>query len=164
MEHIMDRCHYRPLCHSIAWENQTLSILDYGEANTRANEFLEMARELLNSRSSKNIKTQHQINEYLLDATDLGSAEAPYIIALRILADETGNAFMRDEAIVFLKLAAERGQNDACYRMACCYEGNTLFPDILAAGKAYFAGLKKADRKLLANYYLNSISGIFTVK
>jgi len=153
MEGTTGKCHYRPLYHAVRVEQQMVSIIDLEEAQRRGQDFLAMARELMHSSSSQTPQTQCQITEYLLDATDLGCAEAPYIMALRMLAGETSNAFLHDDVILFLKLAAERGQHDACYRMACCYQGRHLFPDILRVGEAYFASLAQEERELLADYY-----------
>lgn len=142
--------HYRPLYRNYQLNENSYCIIDTHQAKRRALYFYLQAK-------SSDLSAE-QIDYYLNVATDYGCGIAPYDLARRILVQNTYTEYSLDDAIIFLSIAAQRGHQRAAYEMACCYSGNTSFPEILEAGADFFDSLSPAERELLATYYYSVAS------
>ena len=144
--------HYRPIYRELRVGTRSYSIIDLDLAKERAYAFLEDAWRLLEL-NKISLTQQRQIYRCLLTATDLGSEEAPYLFALQLLNPELDPPFAREEAIHFLKIAAERGHGDAAYRLATAYGGMGRFPEVEGSGLMYFHRLSPRERQQGAEQY-----------
>ncbi len=153
MDGSVARRQYRPLYKHIRIGSKEYAIIDQELAATRAQEYFLAALHLLDGELDDNV--QQQIDRELVLATDFGSSDAPFLLALRILADECTQAFSAEEAVVFFKVAAERDHPEAAFRMACSYAGMGNFIEIENAGQRHFANLDARQRCRLAEHYFN---------
>ncbi|MBB71909.1 MAG: hypothetical protein CMF50_05870 [Legionellales bacterium] len=145
------RKHYRPLYKHVRIGSHEYAILDKDLAQERAENHLNAALRCLDAPASA--EKQLYIDRELAFATDFGCKDAPYLLALRILDCDVETQFLFDEAVVFLKLAAERGNTEAAYCIACSYAGTGKFRDIEDAGSQYFGSLDGKRRARLAEQY-----------
>ena len=147
---------YSPISHSVLIGNRLYEVVIPEAADSRAKEFLSKANSLLLSNELQQQELCEKIHKYLTIAVDLGNGEAAYILSNLVLqARSTHFTEVREMALYYMKLAAERGHREACIQMAACYRGESLYPELLAAGRDYFARLKQRDKETLASYYGN---------
>lgn len=144
---------YRSVCRYLCIGDREYAVLDPELARQRAIHYFTQALSLIES--DPNQKQQGQVNELLILATDFGSQDAPYIMALRVLDNEIKTPYAHEDVVVFLKLAAERGHPEASMQMGSCYAAMNKFPRIEACARDYFASFTEAERKHLAEYYFN---------
>jgi len=142
---------YRPIFRQLVVSDTVYAIVDDNQAKQRAQYFLSKAR--TEQHSLTHYVTDNRINYYLRIATDYGNAEAPFILAHRILHNKKQTEYSHDDVIIFLHIAAQRGHTQAAYQMAACYEGKDFYPEIMQAGSEFFSALKANERQLLARYY-----------
>lgn len=152
MENIKENKRYRSVYKYLRIGAKEYAVLDAESAAERAEDHLNHALNLL--REGVTAEVQEEVNKELVLATDFGSKDAPYILALRILDPRVITPYQQEEVAVFLKIAAERGHPEASYRIGSCYAGLSKFPSIMEAGKDYFSNFDNLDRCRLAEHYL----------
>ncbi len=144
---------YRSVCRYLCIGDREYAVLDPELAQQRAIHYFTQALSLIETDLQH--KQQEEINQLLILATDFGSQDAPYIMALRVLDNEIKTPYACEEVVVFLKLAAERGHPEASMQMGSCYSAMNKFPNIEAAARDYFESFTQSERKHLAEYYFN---------
>lgn len=149
---------YKPITRFVNIENRPFCVVDDSVAAERAQAYLHDAKKQIAEEGVNPRVTALSIQRALLIASDFGSSEAPLLMAERILQGLADDSYIAEEAILFYKLAAERGNPTAAYCMACCYAGRQDFPALLQAGEYYFASLSESEASLLADYYFQ-VSG-----
>ncbi len=151
----MDNSHYRPVSHPMDIGSKEYAVLDPEVAKERASAHLVQAQELksrIESKTAKDNDTDAMTQQFLI-ACDYGCSTSPFILAHIILEQKIPVAFTQEDAVLFLKIAAERHHSKACLQMADCYAGKQNYQHILQAGDEYFSGISDKDRKFLAEYY-----------
>lgn len=148
---------YKPVCRNLQIGDKSYSVLDLERAEQRAKQYLQDAKALIESEPEFSLEHEQQVNRLLSVATDFGSADAPFILANRILLQKDEMEYATEDAVVLIKIAAERGNHEAQHRMACCYAGKNDYPEILTAGEQYFASIAQDERKILADYYFQQL-------
>lgn len=147
--------YYKPICRSLHIGAQEYAFVDQELAAERAENYLQEALQLIHSTPNYSDEHVARINKKLLTSTDLGSKDAAYLLATRILNGDVGTDYLPEDALIFFRVAAERGHAEAAYRMACCYADLNNYPELLGAGKGYFSEISIEDKALLADYYFN---------
>ncbi len=145
---------YRPIYRDLKIGTKAYAVLDLALAQQRALVFLNNALDLLSLDSITQAQQQHA-NQCLLTATDLGSKDAPYLFALQMFNPDVEIPLHPEEAISFLKIAAERGNANAAYRLATCYAAMGRFPEIEEYGFRFLHGLSARERASLAERYFD---------
>lgn len=142
---------YRPIFKQLKIGTKDYWVLDKEQASERAQYHLQEALDLL---EHSNLPAfQDTINQELTLATDFGCSEAPFLLALQILGGDTKELYGDENVIIFLKLAAERGNPNAAYRLAAAYAGMGNFETIEEVSQDYLAPLSPTERERLAEYY-----------
>lgn len=146
---------YRPVSRPVNIGSKEYAVLDPEVSTQRAASYLKQAKDSIKQVKTEGIKKDivSKITQNLLTATDYGCAESPFLLAHIILDQELPVDFLQEDAILFLKIAAERRHSEACQQMASCYAGNNNFRKIVDAGEKYFAEISDKDRQFLAEYY-----------
>lgn len=142
---------YKPVFRHLRVGAKEYWIMDPKLARVRAADHLRKGLELFHEQATR----QEKISgcEELLLATDFGCSEAPFLLALQILAHPTDPILPHHDFLTFLRLAAERGNGRAAYRLAASYAQMGHFPVIESLAKAHFSCLPNQDRTRLAEYY-----------
>lgn len=143
---------YRPVCKYLCIGDKEYAVLDPELAQQRATQHFTEALSILESKDIC-LESEQKVNQLLTLATDFGSKDAPYILALRVLDEDTEIDYRVEEVVVFLKLAAEREHPEAALQMACCYAAMNKYPAIESAARKYFASFSASERRKLAEYY-----------
>lgn len=157
MESATSRRHYRQVFKNLRIGSKEYAVLDLDLAQERALRYLAMAIELIEQQQTDTI-SQHLINEYLLTACDFGSKDAAFLLASRALNPDTDFMYPAEDAVVFLKLAAERGHAEAAYQLGCCYAAMGKFISAEQSCTHYFNGIDPRERQRLAeNYFYTAI-------
>ena len=151
MDCIDETRRYRSVYKHLRIGNKEYPVINPDVAQRRAQFHLDEALKLLATDLDQNIHIL--VNQELLIATDFGSKEAPFILALRVLDSKSHTPFPPEEATVFLKIASERGHAEAAYRLACCYAGTGKFKSLELAAVNYLADFSSIERRRLAVYY-----------
>lgn len=148
------RRRYRPLYKTLTVGSNQYAIVDRDVAHHRADHYYKQALELIerSQKSTDDADLLTNITDTLLLATDLGSCDAPMLLAQRLLSKENENATVED-ALVFLRLAAERKHAEAAYRLGCSYAKTGDFNE-LEALIAADPQLNEQERQRLAEHYL----------
>lgn len=142
---------YRPVFRHLRLGSKEYWVMDPKLAQERAALHLRKGLELLHESTSSEEKTTG-CSELIL-ATDFGCGEAPFLLALQILGNPSDPLLPRQDFLTFLRLAAERGNGRAAYRLASGYAKMGHFPAIESLAKAHFEALSTSDRVRLAEYY-----------
>jgi TPR repeat protein len=145
---------YRCVFKQLRIGSKEYPVLDLPLAQERANHFLSLAIQRMNH-GNLSIDDHLQINEYLLAACDFGSKDAPFLLAARALHPDARLAYPAEEAIVFLKLAAEREHAEAAYQLACCHAGMGRFVSTESGCQRYFTEMGLQEKVRLAEYYFS---------
>jgi TPR repeat protein len=125
--------------------------MDPALAQLRAAEYLKKGLDLFHEEATAEEKALGC--EALLLATDFGCPESPFLLVLQILSSPDDPVFPHRDLLNLLRLAAERGNGRAAYRLAASYAQMNHFPTIELLGEAHFACLPAQDRVRLAEYY-----------
>lgn len=153
---LTEQC-YQPLSQSVQIGAREYAVVDPAVAEERATHYLQQAQavlEQLKTASQAELPTlQADIEKKLLIAIDLGSVEGPFLLAQVLLDEHFESSFSPQEAVLFTKIAAERGHREACQQMASCYADQPDFPALVAAGQEYFSEISPKDKSMLAQYY-----------
>ncbi|MHA7840944.1 MAG: SEL1-like repeat protein [Gammaproteobacteria bacterium] len=144
---------YRPLFRRMEIGSHCYAVMDEQLASERAEEHLRTALYLLDSPSTPEI--QQAIDRELKLALDFGCADAPYLLANRILQGESTQGLSGSDALSFLQVAAERGHSEAAYRLGCSYGAMENFPDVEMAGAQYFNRYTPEERCRMAERYFD---------
>lgn len=142
---------YRSVYKHLRIGKREYAVLDKDAAQERAIFHLQEAKRLLTTELDEQVHIL--INQELLVATDFGSPDAPFLLALRILEPTTHTNFPPAESIVFLKIAADRGHAESAYRIATCYACYGKYKSLEAASAEYMAGFSLSDRRRLSVLY-----------
>lgn len=142
---------YTPVFRHLRLGTKEYWVMDPKLACGRASEHLKKGLELFHEEATSDEKKSGC--EELLLATDFGCQEAPFLLALQILAYPDDPVFPRHDLLNLLRLAAERGNGRAAYRLAASYAEMNHFPAIEALGAAHFTCLPRQDKIRLAEYY-----------
>ncbi|MFN7097827.1 MAG: hypothetical protein ACK4PR_09795, partial [Gammaproteobacteria bacterium] len=86
---------------------------------------------------------------------DIGSADASFLLACRTLEPECRVPFPPEDAVVFLRLAADRGHAEAAYQLACCYAAIGQYKNTEQACANYFNSIESRERSRLAEHYFH---------
>ncbi len=157
---------YRPLYKVLTLGANEYAILDRELASERAKTHFDEAMRLITKVTSPESEADiARINHELLIAVDFGCKAAPYQLGLRYLEGkaEMGKAGRRlarrrakiDEALVFFKIAAERGHAEAAYRLGISYAGLGAYIDLERIIKVSTSKLDAVSRCELAVRYLD---------
>lgn len=142
---------YTPVFRHLRLGSKEYWVMDPTLAKMRAAEHLKKGLDLFHEEASAEEKARG-CDELLL-ATDFGCPEAPFLLVLQILSYPEDPTFPHHDLLNLLRLAAERGNGRAAYRLAASYAQMSHFPAIESLGEVHFAGLSKQDRVRLAEYY-----------
>lgn len=142
---------YTPVFRHLRLGSKEYWVMDPKLAQVRAAEHLKKGLDLFHEDAS--VAEKALGCEELLLATDFGCSEAPFLLALQILSYPDDPTFPHHDLLNLLRLAAERGNGRAAYRLAASYAEMNHFPAIEQLGEAHFACLPKQDRVRLAEYY-----------
>ncbi len=142
---------YTPVFRQLRLGSKEYWVMDAKLAQERAAEHLRKGLELLHESASSEEKITG-CSELIL-ATDFGCREAPFLLALQILGNPSDLLLPHQDFLTFLRLAAERGNGRAAYRLASCYAKMEHFPAIKSLAKTHFEELSSSDRVRLAEYY-----------
>ncbi len=153
MESLSHKQHYRPLFTVLRIGSKEYAVLDQTLAQERASIYLSRALYLLQQEQPE--RYINTINYELLIASDLGSADAAFLLACRALEPESRMPFPADDAVVFLKLAADRGHAEAAYQLACCYAAIGQYKNTEQACANYFNSIEPRERARLAEHYFH---------
>lgn len=151
MERLVSKQHYRPLVKIKRNGTEEYEILDHAVAQQRSNIYLSRALYLMEQDNAE--RFAQTINYELLIATDLGSADAAFLLACRTADIESRSPFPAEDAITFLKLAADRNHPEAAYQLACCYAALGVFKQTEKVCANYFNGLEPRERQRFAELY-----------
>ena len=150
-----DNCddHGRPIVRSLRsegsdGESQEYQVLDPELAQKKSIQYFTEALSLIDA-DPNNL----EINENLILATDFGSRDACFVMALRILDSKIETPFAKEEVVVFLKIAADRGHPEAAVRLAKAYAGLPQIPEVAAVAKDYFTSFTPEERGQLGECY-----------
>lgn len=127
------------------------AVLVAEQAAQRAASYFDDALKLLEGPQTP--ETQLEVNKELVLATDFGSKDAPFLLAQRFLDAKAQVAFPAEEIVVFLKIAAERGHDEAAFQMGCSYAAMGTFLAIEQIAAGYFSSFSAEERGQLAEYY-----------
>ncbi len=153
MERISREQRYQPLFNVLRIGTKEYAVLDKPLAQERASIYLSRALYLMEQESPE--RYANTINYELLIATDLGSSDAAFLLACRTLDPHVKVPFPPDDAIVFLKLAADRGHAEAAYELGCCYSAVGHFKNTEKVGSSYFSQIDPTERQRLAEHYFH---------
>jgi hypothetical protein len=151
MERLVSKQHYRPLVKIKRSGSEEYEILDRTVAQERANIYLSRALYLMEQDNAE--RYSNTINYELLIATDLGCADAAFLLACRTADIESRSPFPAEDAIAFLKLAADRGHPEAAYQLACCYAALGIFKQTEKVCANYLNSLEPRERQRFAELY-----------
>ncbi len=144
---------YTPVFRHLKLGSKEYWIMDPHLAQTRAARHLQKALDLFDEEAGPLARAEGC--EELLLACDFGCAEAPFLLALQILTHPCDEVLPHHDFLTFLRLAAERGNARAAYRLAASYAQMGHFPAIEALAAAHFACLPQRDKVRLAEYYFS---------
>ena len=99
--------------------------------------------------------SQHLINQHLTTACDFGNKDAAFLLASRALNCASEFTYPAEDAVVFLKLAAERGHAEAAYELGCCYAAMGKFISAEQSCTKYFNSIDPRERQRLAEHYFH---------
>lgn len=153
MESLSNKQHYRPLFTVLRIGSKEYAVLDQSLAQERASIYLSRALYLLQQEQPE--RYINTINYELLIASDLGSADAAFLLACRTLEPESRVPFPADDAVIFLKLAADRGHAEAAYQLACCYAAIGQYKNTEQVCANYFNAIEPRERSRLAEHYFH---------
>lgn len=145
--------HYRPLFTVLRIGSKEYAVLDQTLAQERAGIYLSRALYLLEQEQSE--RYLNTINYELLIAADLGSADASFLLACRILEPEAQVPFPAEDAVIFLRQAADRSHAEASYQLACCYAAIGQYKNTEQACANYFNNIEPQERARLAEHYFH---------
>ncbi len=157
---LSDQRRYRPLYKTLTVGTNQYAVVDRDVAYHRADRYYNQALDLIDisrrqaqNQSALDPALVDQIADALLLATDLGSGEAPMLLAQRALDGLGAQHVLREDVIVFLRIAAERQHAEAAYRLGCSYAATGNFTEIEALITAD-PHLTPQERYRLAIHYL----------
>jgi hypothetical protein len=142
---------YIPVFRHLRLGSKEYWVMDPKLACERAAEHLKKGLDLFHEEATAEEKTLGCAE--LLLATDFGCQEAPFLLVLQILSYPDDPIFPHHDLLNLLRLAAERGNGRAAYRLAASYAQMNHFPVIESLGEAHFSCLPHQDRMRLAEYY-----------
>lgn len=142
---------YTPVFRHLRLGAKEYWVMDPKLAQERAAEHLRKGLDLFHDQTT--VEEKAAGCEELLLATDFGCSEAPFLLALQILANPANPVLPHHDFLTFLRLAAERGNGRAAYRLASSYAQMGHFPTIELLAQAHFACLPNQDKARLAEYY-----------
>ena len=119
---------YRPIYQQLKIGSKEYMVLDKTQVSLRAKFHLNDAIKLLEDTNAS--ENQSHINRELTLATDFGCKDAPFLMALQILSGDARGLYGDRDVVVFLKIAAERGNAQAAYRLAASYAAMNNFEEI----------------------------------
>ncbi|MBY0544887.1 MAG: hypothetical protein K2Q14_04980 [Gammaproteobacteria bacterium] len=151
MDSSQKKQHYRPLFTLLRVGSKEYAVLDKALANERAAIYLSRALYLIDSNDPA--RYNNTINYELLIACDLGSADAAFLLACRSLDPIIQVPFPIEDAVLFLKLAADRGHAEAAYQLASCYASMGQHKNTEQTCAHYFHHVDPAERARLAQHY-----------
>jgi len=154
MESAINKKHYRRVFKNLRIGSKEYAVLDMDLAQEKAVRYLALAIELLEQNQPDSF-IHNLINEYLLIACDFGSKDAAFLLASRALDTSSEFIYPPEDAVVFLKLAAERGHAEAAYQLGCCYAAMGKFISAEQSCTTYFNSIDPRERQRLAEYYFN---------
>lgn len=147
---------YRPVSRNVNIGEKKYAVMDQEAAEEKGKEYLLRGRKILDKFVSEGSLEKEDVDnlmDIMTTAIDYGDRDAPYLLAHFILDGTYEVPFDNNDAILFLKIAAERHHCRASHQMACCYIGRKDFEDVYEAGRDYFESISEKDRKFLADYY-----------
>lgn len=142
---------YTPVFRHLRLGSKEYWVMDPKLAHARAAEHLKKGLDCFHEEATAEEKALGC--EQLLLATDFGCQESPFLLVLQILSYPDDPIFPHHDFLTLLRLAAERGNGRAAYRLAASYAQMNHFPAIEVLGKAHFDCLSNQDRVRLAEYY-----------
>ncbi|MCD6055159.1 MAG: hypothetical protein K0R12_121 [Gammaproteobacteria bacterium] len=153
-----DNGRYRPLYKTLTLGTNQYAIVDKDVAHRRADRYYHQALALMDVGEAQNQSRldptlTDKITDALLLATDLGSHEAPMLLAQRIIDSVDRSQLPREDVVVFLRIAAERHNAEAAYRLGCSYAAINTFPEIEILLEAE-TSLDSQERRRMATHYL----------
>lgn len=154
MESAITRKHYRRVFKNLRIGSKEYAVLDMDLAQEKAVHYLGLAIELLEQNQPDSFMN-NLVNEYLLIACDFGNKDAAFLLASRALDPENEFIYPPEDAVVFLKLAAERGHAEAAYQLGCCYAAMGKFLSAEQSCTSYFNAIDPRERQRLAEHYFN---------
>ncbi len=145
------KARYAPVFRHLRLGSKEYWVMDPKLAQMRAARHVKKGLNLLHNEATDEEKIEGC--EELLLATDFGCAEAPFLLALHILSYPEDSILPNQDFLTLLRLAAERANGRAAYRLATSYAQMNHFPAIELLCKAHFTCLPKQDSVRLAEYY-----------
>ena len=151
MNHDHHKRRYTPVFRHLRLGSKEYWVMDPKLGKARAADHLQKGLELFHDKASDEERIAGC--EELLLATDFGCAEAPFLLALQILAHPADPVLPHHDFLTLLRLSAERGNPRAAYRLGASYAQMGHFPAIELLAGMHFACLPNQDRVRLAEYY-----------
>ncbi|NNM59514.1 MAG: hypothetical protein HKM04_06815 [Legionellales bacterium] len=151
MESQSSKQQYRPLFTLLRIGSKEYPVLDQSVALRQAETCLTRALFLMQSADAD--RHAKVINHELLLACDLGSSDAAFLLASRVLDNNLAMSFPQEDAVVFLKIAADRRHPEAAYQLGSCYAGidKTNATEVICS--YYFDSISGEERSRLAEHY-----------
>jgi len=146
--------HYRPIFKNLRIGSKAYAVLDMTLAHEKALHYLSLAIEMIEQNKADSF-SNHLINQYLIIACDFGNKDAAFLLASRALNKDSELNYPAEDAVVFLKLAAERGHAEAAYELACCYAAMGKFVTAEKSCTQYFNNINPRERARLAEQYFH---------
>ena len=154
MESAISKKHYRRVFKNLRIGSKEYAVLDMDLAQEKAVHYIALAIELLEQDQPDSF-VKNLVNEYLLIACDFGNKDAAFLLASRALEISNELIYPPEDAVVFLKLAAERGHAEAAYQLGCCYAAMGKFLSAEQSCTNYFNAIDPRERQRLAEHHFN---------
>ncbi|MAZ38934.1 MAG: hypothetical protein CMF49_02355 [Legionellales bacterium] len=154
MDSATARKRYRPIFKNLKIGTKEYAVLDMALAHEKALHALSLAIEMIEQNRDDSF-SQHLINQHLTTACDFGNKDAAFLLASRALNCASEFTYPAEDAVVFLKLAAERGHAEAAYELGCCYAAMGKFISAEQSCTKYFNSIDPRERQRLAEHYFH---------